>query len=180
MLTLIAVILVAAAFSTACFGRPSRPEPAPIPTPPPVQPEAVEPTSTPTAVPTPPPMPTSTPTVTPTAAAPVRANTTTPAPVPPTATPSPTLVPPTATPSPTPGTVEDVETLRKMFEEYWEAFNSYDADTVVSMYNEDYRAAREETVRSDISLMKMFKCHSESEGGESSGAHRAKCGRDVR
>ena len=44
-----------------------------------------------------------------------------------------------------------------MFEEYWEAFNSYDADTVVSMYNEDYRAAREETVRSDISLMKMFK-----------------------
>ena len=27
----------------------------------------------------------------------------------------------------------------------------------MAMYNQDYRAAREETVRSDISLMKMFK-----------------------
>ena len=44
-----------------------------------------------------------------------------------------------------------------MSEAYWEAFNSYDADAVVAMYNQDYRAAREETVRGDISLMKMFK-----------------------
>ena len=43
-----------------------------------------------------------------------------------------------------------------MSEAYWEAFNSYDADAVVTMYNESYRAAREETVRADISLMKMF------------------------
>ena len=43
-----------------------------------------------------------------------------------------------------------------MSEAYWEAFNSYDADAVVAMYNESYRAAREETVRGDISLMKMF------------------------
>ena len=44
-----------------------------------------------------------------------------------------------------------------MSEAYWEAFNSYDADAAVAMYNETYRAAREETVRADILLMKMFK-----------------------
>ena len=74
-----------------------------------------------------------------------------------TPTTTPTSVPPTATPSPTPGTSEDIETLRKISEAYWEAFNSYDADAAVAMYNETYRAAREEAVRADISLMKMFK-----------------------
>ena len=43
-----------------------------------------------------------------------------------------------------------------MSEAYWEAFNSYDANAALAMYSEDYRIAREETVRGDISLMNMF------------------------
>ena len=44
-----------------------------------------------------------------------------------------------------------------MVEEYWGAFNDYDADHVLSMLETGYRATEDELIRRDIGRMKMFR-----------------------
>lgn len=135
----------------SCSGRADPPAPQPVPTPPP------PPTVTSTAIPEP--SPTAIPTVPP---SPSPESTTVAPTVPPTApaVPDPTVtatsVPETPTPEPVAADPEDVENLRALSDAYWAAFNSYDADAVVGMYEDAYREAREEEVRSDIQLMRMF------------------------
>jgi hypothetical protein len=75
---------------------------------------------------------------------------------------SPTPTPkPTATSTPTPTTppteTSDLATLRDLAFSYWEAFNSYDADRVLSYLYADYQAEREEKIRSDIGRIKTFR-----------------------
>ena len=70
---------------------------------------------------------------------------------------------PTATPKPTPvlfsslGHTDEIEALRQLAFNYWEAFNSYDADQVLSYLEEDYRKERESAIRRDIGRIKLFK-----------------------
>ena len=72
-----------------------------------------------------------------------------------------TVVPsPTAQPTPTPTpdtTAEDLATIQQIIEQYWAAFNDYDADHAISMLEENYRAAEEEPIRKDIGRMKLFR-----------------------
>ena len=44
-----------------------------------------------------------------------------------------------------------------MIEEYWGAFNDYDADHALSMLEAGYRAAEKELIRRDIGRMKLFR-----------------------
>lgn len=39
---------------------------------------------------------------------------------------------------------------------YWEAFNAYDADQVLAYLEENYRATREETIRSEVGQISTF------------------------
>ena len=89
----------------------------------------------------------------------------------PTLTPSPTpTLSPTPTPSPSPalspapalspGPMDDADeadTLRQLAFAYWEAFNAYDADTALGYLEEDYRRQRDETVRSEIGRIALFR-----------------------
>lgn len=43
-----------------------------------------------------------------------------------------------------------------MANSYWEAFNAYDADLTLSYLEESYRAARDESVRSEIRSLGAF------------------------
>ena len=81
-----------------------------------------------------------------------------PSPVP-TSLPEPTLPPATPTLVPTPmiDTAAEVAQLHALSDSYWGAFNSYDADAAVALYDEGYRLTREEQVRGDISRMKIFR-----------------------
>jgi hypothetical protein len=65
----------------------------------------------------------------------------------------------TATPTPTPLGIAsgDAEILRELAFSYWEAFNSYDAEGSLSYLHADYRAEREEQIRSDIGRIKTFR-----------------------
>ena len=84
----------------------------------------------------------------------------------PTSTPSPTSTSePAKTPEPTPmaATPEveaaDVEMdsfIRGLTFDYWDAFNDYDADTVLGYFETSYRQEREEFLRADIGTLKLF------------------------
>ena len=73
----------------------------------------------------------------------------------------PTEIPtPTVEPSPTspPDTTEeDIATILRIIDEYWEAFNDYDVDRAVTMLEEGYRADEEDPIRKDIGRMKLFR-----------------------
>lgn len=78
---------------------------------------------------------------------------------------------PTATPTPVPLTVtspggstpvalvaapDAAATLRKLAFSYWEAFNAYDVERVLSYLEATYRAEREGQIRTDIGRIKTF------------------------
>ena len=52
---------------------------------------------------------------------------------------------------------DDIQTLRQMAFDYWEDFNSYDPDRVLSYLEADYRGRRESDIRRDIERIKMFR-----------------------
>ena len=78
----------------------------------------------------------------------------------PTPTPEPTNTPePTAIASPPEDAAADVEMdsfIRGLTLDYWDAFNAYDADTVLDFFETSYRQEREEYVRADIGTLKLF------------------------
>jgi hypothetical protein len=49
-----------------------------------------------------------------------------------------------------------IEELRELALAYWEAFNAYDADQVLAYLEENYRATREETIRSEVGQISTF------------------------
>ena len=51
---------------------------------------------------------------------------------------------------------EEVDALRQMAFDYWEAFNAYDADRVLEFLEEGYGQEREEKIRGDIGRLKLF------------------------
>jgi hypothetical protein len=64
---------------------------------------------------------------------------------------------PTSAPAPAGVTEEaEIETLRQLSDDYWEAFNNWDADTALSYLEESYRAERESDIRRDIGRLKTF------------------------
>ena len=76
----------------------------------------------------------------------------------PTALPTPTPTPtPTPSPSAPPGTAEEIETLRQLAFDYWAAFNSYDAEKVLSYLEDSYGAKRESAIRRDIGRIQRFR-----------------------
>ena len=91
-------------------------------------------------------------------AATLPAPTTTPAnqPAAPTATPSPVA---TDTPTREAAAESDAQValIRGMVEEYWGAFNDYDADHALNMLEASYRNLEEELIRRDIGRMKLFR-----------------------
>jgi hypothetical protein len=46
--------------------------------------------------------------------------------------------------------------LRQMAFDYWEAFNSFEADKVLAFLEDAYRLEREEEIRTDIGRIKTF------------------------
>ncbi len=48
------------------------------------------------------------------------------------------------------------ERLRELAFSYWEAFNAYDADLVLSYLEEAYRAARDQLIRDEIDTISAF------------------------
>jgi hypothetical protein len=76
----------------------------------------------------------------------------------PTASPTPT---PAATPAPSAAaplesTPADAEALRKLAFAYWDAYNAYDIDTVLSYLEPGERAKREAGIRDEIGRLKTF------------------------
>jgi len=49
-----------------------------------------------------------------------------------------------------------VDRLRQMAFDYWEAFNSFEADKVLAFLEDTYRLEREEEIRTDIGRIKTF------------------------
>ncbi len=78
----------------------------------------------------------------------------------PTATPTPVLLTGTSPGGSTPvaliGASSDADTLRKLTFAYWEAFNAYDVERVLSQLEATYRAEREGQIRTDIGRIKTF------------------------
>ena len=66
---------------------------------------------------------------------------------------------PTPTPAPSAPSLAsaEAEALRKLTFDYWDAFNAYDVEKVLSYLEESYRAERENQIRDDIGLLKMFR-----------------------
>lgn len=86
--------------------------------------------------------------------------------IPPTASESPTSVlAPTITPLLSPTSTEPSDSspgqeaaeIRQIVEVYWEALNEYDVDHAVTMLEPGYRTQEEESIRSDIGRMKLFR-----------------------
>ena len=50
----------------------------------------------------------------------------------------------------------DAAALRSLTEAYWDAFNGYEPDTVLSLLEPGYRAERDETIRSEIGRLSAF------------------------
>lgn len=76
----------------------------------------------------------------------------------PTAATTATAMPLASSPQPTiAASAEEIETVRKLAFAYWEAFNSYDADRTLAYLAEPYRKQREETIRSQIRQIKLFR-----------------------
>lgn len=109
---------------------------------------------TPTPLPTTPPSPTPMPTATSTPAP-----TLTPVPTPtPTATPAPTVTPiPTTPPTPATITQEVASAAKQTVSKYWDAFNAYDVEQVLACLEDSYRNEKEQSLRSEISQMKLFR-----------------------
>ena len=61
-----------------------------------------------------------------------------------------TLVPPS-------DDFDDIKATRELAFAYWDAFNSYDADTTLSYLEAGYRAQREEEIRDEIGRLKRFR-----------------------
>ena len=152
-------ITAAVVFLAACGG-----EPAPTPTkvssratqiaPVEPSPTPTEPTVTVTAAPAgtpgtfPLPLTPPRPTLSPAATAPRPTRTATPSPPPPT---------PTRLSEDSASKTEDIEDIRRIVSEYWQALNDYDVDQAVTMLEPAYRAAEEELIRKDIGRMKLFR-----------------------
>ena len=65
----------------------------------------------------------------------------------------------TATLSPSPvedSQAQEADALRQLAFAYWEAFNAYDADRALGYLEENYRQQRDEEVRGEIELVKLF------------------------
>lgn len=86
--------------------------------------------------------------------------------IPPTASESPTAVPePTEVPIQSPPPTEpsdsspeqEVAEIRQIVEAYWAALNEYDVDHAVTMLEPGYRAQEEDSIRSDIGRMRLFR-----------------------
>lgn len=63
------------------------------------------------------------------------------------------------TPTLSPGPVADPDEarlLRELAFGYWEAFNAYDADRVLAYLEDEYRAQREEKLRTEIGRIDLF------------------------
>ena len=146
----IALFAITAAlfYLIACGG------PAPTPNIPIAPPATPAPTQPPTA--TPPPAPTE-PSATPTTPPATRAANPGP---PATARPTPS---PTATATPAPPTPDedtaanDVADIRRIVYDYWVALNDYDVDLALTMLEDGYRAQEEESIRSEIGQLKLFR-----------------------
>ena len=50
----------------------------------------------------------------------------------------------------------DIDTVRQLIAEYWEAMNSYDVERTLSYYEEQYQELEEEEVKNDIGRLKQF------------------------
>ena len=50
----------------------------------------------------------------------------------------------------------EVEALRELAFQYWDAFNEYDVDSVLAFLEPTYRAQREEQIREDIASLEQF------------------------
>ncbi len=74
-----------------------------------------------------------------------------------TETPQPKATQPPPTPSPPESSREDVASIRQIVYNYWEATNAYDVDLMLTMLEDGYRAQEEESIRSDIGRMKLFR-----------------------
>ena len=51
----------------------------------------------------------------------------------------------------------ETEAIRQVIMAYWEAFNAYDVERVLSYMEDSWRKERSETVRGDIGRMKLFR-----------------------
>ena len=54
------------------------------------------------------------------------------------------------------GDPQEADELRQLAFAYWEAFNAYDAERVLGYLEEEYREQREEEIRDDIAMVKLF------------------------
>lgn len=124
------------------------------PTPAPTQPPAATPVPTPTE-----------PSTTATLVPPTPDRTITPQP---TATPFLTATEPPAATTSTPAArsaenaaAVDVADIRRIVYDYWVALNDYDVDLALTMLEDGYRAQEEESIRSDIGLLKLFRAELE-------------------
>lgn len=68
----------------------------------------------------------------------------------------PTLAPTILAASPS-GSAEEADVIRELARMYWETFNAYDADHVLSMLEPSYRAEEDELIRGDIGRMRLFR-----------------------
>lgn len=69
---------------------------------------------------------------------------------------SPPLIP-IDQPAESPSLSPDIQAVRLVVYQYWEAFNSYDADGVLSYLEDAYRKQKEEEIRGDIGRMRFFR-----------------------
>jgi len=53
-------------------------------------------------------------------------------------------------------TQKDVDDAKQVVLQYWDAFNSYDAERAFTLLEESYRQEREESLRSELDRMKTF------------------------
>ena len=51
---------------------------------------------------------------------------------------------------------DEVEFLRQMAFDYWDAFNFQDADAVLAFMEDSYRVEREEVIRREVGLLRRF------------------------
>ena len=64
---------------------------------------------------------------------------------------------PTPSASVSDGPTDNIEAVRTLAFDYWEAFNAYDADVALSFLEDRYRSDRESEIRMDIGRIKRFR-----------------------
>ena len=63
---------------------------------------------------------------------------------------------PTEAPQLKPLDPQETDAVRQLVTEFWEAYNTYDADKALGFMVEEYRQTQEEDVRTNIGLLETF------------------------